>query len=209
MLINASRLVGCPILSLHVGGRIAQVSRLIIDPDNLKIAAFEVEGPLVAQQDGNILPIESIREFSRLGLIVDSIDELVNPDDVIYLQNILKLHFSLVGLKVESKNGSKIGKVSNFTANPNSWQVHQLIVQRPLLKSFLDPELTIPRHQIISVDDYKVIIKDETSKSKTSAVRATDFTPNFINPFREPDFAPDLRTRPARTKPADQSDSDS
>lgn len=194
MLFNGSRLLGCPVLSLHVGGRIAVVNELIIDPDNLKIIACRVDGPLVGKEVGEILPMNSVREFSRLGMIVDSADEFVEADEIIRVRDVLKLNFSLVGLKVETKKGAKLGKVSDFTVEPSTWQVQQLIVQRPLIKAFLDPELTIARSRIVEVGDYKIIIKEETEKPKAKATK-TDFVPSFVNPFREPDFAAETRTK--------------
>lgn len=194
MLFNGSRLLGCPVLSLHVGGRIASVSELIIDPDDLKIVACRVEGPLVGKEVGGILPIDSVREFSRLGMIVDSADEFVQEDEIIRIRDIIKLNFHLVGLKVESKQGAKLGKVSDFTLEPATWRVQQLIVQRPLIKAFLDPELTISCNRIEAIDDYKIIIKEETEKTKAKTPK-TDFVPSFVNPFREPDFASETRTK--------------
>lgn len=194
MLFNGSRLLGCPVLSLHVGGRIANVTELIIDPDDLKIVACRVEGPLVGKEVGEILPIESVREFSCLGMIVDSADEFVEENEIIRIHDIIKLNFHLVGLKVESKQGAKLGKISDFTLEPATWRVQQLIIQRPLVKAFLDPELTIPCNRIESIDDYKIIVKEETEKPKAKAIK-TDFVPGFVNPFREPDFASEIRTK--------------
>ena len=196
MLINGSSLIDCPVLSLHVGGEIARVTELIMNPNNLKLIAFRVEGPLIRDEVGDILPIESVREFSTHGAIVDSIDEFIDGEEVVRVRDILKLNFSLNGLKVITKKKVKLGKVSDYILDTTSWQVHQIIVQRPLMKSFLDPELIIPRQKIIEVNDYEVIIKDETEKSskKAPAAAPADFVPNFINPFREPDFASDSKT---------------
>ena len=188
MLINGSRLINCPILSLHVSGTIAQVVEPVVDPNDLKIIAFKVEGPLVGREAGNVLPVHSIREFSRLGMIIDSIDELVEEEEVINIKNILELNFSLVGLKVQTKKGEKLGKVADFSVEPESWQIQQIIVQRPWLKSFLDPELIISRQRIANVDDYTITITDEHEKPKAKAKANPDLV-NFINPFREPDFA--------------------
>ena len=193
MLINTSRLIGCPVLSLHVGGRVATVTDIIIDPDSLKILACRVEGPLVGKESGDILPMDSVREFSHIGMIVDSTDEFVESDTIFRIRDVLALNFNLVGLKVETKKGTKLGKVSDSTLNPENWQIQQLIVQRPLIKSFIDPELIISRNQILEVDDYKVVIKDSEAKVKEQA--QVEFTPNFINPFREPDFAPDSSSK--------------
>lgn len=190
MLINNSRLIGCPILSLHIGGRIANVVETVVDPNTLKIVACRVDGPLVGREIGEILPMASVREFSRLGMIVDSGDEFVEANDVVRIKNLLELNFSLLGLKAETRKGHKLGKVSDFTVEPESWQIQQLVVQRPMMQSFLDPELTIARSQISEINDYKVIVKDSTEKAKTKVKAPTEkFSPNFINPFREPDFA--------------------
>ena len=74
MLINGSSLNNCPVLSLHIGGEIARVTEVVVDPNTLKIIGFRVAGKLIKDDTGDILPIESVREFSRMGMIVDSID---------------------------------------------------------------------------------------------------------------------------------------
>lgn len=187
MLVNASRLVGCPVLSLHIGGRMATVASVIVDPNQLQIIACRVEGPLVSAETGDLLPMRSVREFSPLGMIVDSIDVLAQEDEIVQLQDILKLDFSLNGLKVETRKGTKLGKVTDYVVDAELWQVQQLIVHRPAMKALIDPELTISRREITEVDDYKVIVKDEESKIREKA--KADFVPSFVNPFREPDFA--------------------
>lgn len=193
MLIVSSRLIGCPVLSLHVGGKVATVVEPIIDPHTLKILACRVEGPLVGREVGEILPMSSVREFSRLGMIIDSTDEFVEPEEIIQIRDIIKLNFAIKGLKVETKKGIKLGKAIDYTLEPDTWQVQQVIVQRPFFKAVFDPELTIPRTQIIEITDYKIIVKDEKETIKAKANK-TEFSPNFINPFREPDFASDVKT---------------
>lgn len=190
MLINGSQLINCPILSLHVGGEIARVVEVIVDPDNLRVIAFRVEGKMVSDEE-DILPIASVREFSRLGMVIDSVDELVGADDIIRIKEILQLNFALPGLKVVTRKNSKLGKVSDYTVEISGWYIQQIIVQRPVMKALFDPELRIARTQVVEVDDYKIIVKDEHEKvkSKVAQVTPADFVPNFVNPFREPDFA--------------------
>ena len=193
MLISGSQLKDCPILSLHVGGQIARVVDLIIDPNNLSLVAVRVEGPLVDPDEGDILMMSAVREFSRAGMIIDSNDEFVRSEDIVRLQKILKLNFDLLGLKVITKKHAKLGKVADFVLQSSNWGVQQLIVQRPVMKALIDPELIIDRSRIVEVDDYLVIIKEEREKSKTKlkAAPIDDLVPDFVNPFRQPDFAPD------------------
>ena len=197
MLVYASKLLGTPILSMQAAGKVATISGLIVDPDSLKIIAFHVSGAPV--KNANILDTKSIREYSRYGCVIDSTDELAEKDDIVKVSKIIDLNFSLNGLKVETKKGTKLGKVIDFTVTSDDFTVQQIIVKRPVIKSFLDPELTIPRSEITEVTDYKIIVKDEEKTIKKKA-ETTEFIPNFVNPFRKTEPA----RSPAQTKtPAD------
>lgn len=198
MLVAASRLIGTPILSMQASGQIASVSSAIVDPTSLKIVGFYLSGPLVNKSAANILDTSSIREYSRYGMVIDSIDELVEPEDVIKISKVLELNFELLDLKVETKKGSKLGKVSDYIVTDDNFTVQQIIVKRPLIKSFVDPELTIPRKEIVEVTDYKIIVKDEEKVIKEKAEKE-DFIPNFVNPFRknEQDLSPADNQNPA------------
>ena len=118
-------------------------------------------------------------------MVVDSVDDFVDGNEVVNLQKILGLGFSLIGMKVVTRKGTKLGKVSDYTINTDGFMVQQLIVQRPIMQSFLDPELVIGRSEVVEINDDAIIVRDEESKIRVNATRE-DFVPNFVNPFREP-----------------------
>ena len=185
MLVAASRLIGTPVLSVQSSGPIGTIGSPIIDPDTLKILAFHIDGPLT-RRGPNILDTKSIREYSSYGCVIDSIEELVEPDDIIRVSEVLSLNFNLTGLRVETKKGSKLGHVSDYTVTSEDFIIQQIIVKRPLIKSFTDPELTISKKEIVEIDDYKIIVKDEEKTLKARSENE-DFIPNFVNPFRNYD----------------------
>ena len=190
-----SNLTNFPVLSLHVGGEIARTKKAIIDPEDLKIIAYTLEGAIIQNDPdvGNILDLADVREMSEKGFIVDSADVFTTRDDVIKLDEIMSLDFDLVGLKVIDQRGKKLGKIIDYTIDSGSFMVYQLIVQRPVMASFIDPQLTINRSQIVEIDDFKVTIKHSTSKVKVKKAKEApeeEFVPNFSNPFRKPDYAP-------------------
>jgi sporulation protein YlmC with PRC-barrel domain len=188
MLVYNSRLIGTSVLSVQASGPIGRIISSIIDPDNLQIIAFRLEGPGVDRRQ-NILDTRSIREYSKYGMVIDTADELMADGEVVRISEVLGLNFNLIGLKVETKKGSNLGKVIDFTLTPDDFVTQQLIVKRPAIKSFIDPELTIPRQEIIEVTDYKIIVKNEEKVIKKLAAKE-EFVPNFVNPFRNQDFAP-------------------
>ena len=183
MLVQASRLIGTKVLSMQTTSSIGSVSQPITDPSNFQILGFYLSGPLIDKKN-NILDTKSIREYSRYGMVIDSIEELVAKEDVVKISEVIDLHFNPIGLKVETKKGTKLGKVSDYSVTSEDFMVQQIIVKRPVIKSFLDPELTIPRSEIVEVNDYKIIVKDEEKVIKEKASNE-DFIPNFVNPFRK------------------------
>lgn len=179
MLLLGSDLIGYPILSLHMGREIARVTELIIDPESLKIVAFRASG----YEDGDILTTDDIREFSNIGMIVDSGDVFANQGDVVRVDKISELRFDIIGLNVVTKKGTKLGKASNYMVNTNDFTVQQIVVQRPFFKAFNDPELWVGRSEIVEINDTQIIVKDEEAKIKQKVVE--DFTSDFVNPFRK------------------------
>lgn len=189
MLLNSSRLIGCPVLSLHLGGPIGRVTGEVVDPSDLKIIALNVDGPQTGDGDhGDILDVRSVREFSNIGMIIDSIDDLVSKGEVIKFDEIMDLNFNVIGLVVKTKKGKKLGKIIDYTFDPESMQIMQFIVKRPMMKSLLDPELVIGRSQIKEVNDYELIVKDDEQKIQKESGKK-DFVPNFVNPFRDSNLA--------------------
>ena len=200
MLIYNSKLSNFPILSVQDSGRIATVVKSIVDPDDLKIIAFRAFGA-IGENGGNILDVSSIREYSNLGIVIDSRDEFVSDTDIVRIKNVLELNFDLNGLKVVTKKGTKLGRIIDYTVTENDFLVQQVIVKRPAIKSFLDPELTIPRAEIVEVTDDKIIVRDEEKKIRERAMKE-DFVPNFVNPFRKtekPAPAPSHMETPAES----------
>lgn len=182
MLIEGSKLLKYPILSLHTASRIAEVKGLIIDPNFLKVVAFEINA--ISSKQRLFLEASSVREFSKMGMIVDSDEEFIEKDDVIKLKETIDLGFSLDNMKVVSKKKAMLGRIEDFIINTEDFQIMQLIVKRPIYKALIDPELVIGRSDIHEINDREIVVKSEegTIMKKSGTL---DFVPNFVNPFKD------------------------
>ncbi len=180
MLITGNRLLDVPVLGLQTGSELARTKRAIIDPANLKIHAYELAGPLLSVKP-SLLRIADIREISDIGLIVDSGDEFVEPEDVIKIGELYRLHFDPIDMPVIDVKGARLGKVNGYTLNTIDFIIHQLSVKRPFLKSFNDTELLIHRSQITEINNKAIIVQSEAEVPEPliESVRAS-----YVNPFR-------------------------
>jgi sporulation protein YlmC with PRC-barrel domain len=180
MLIAGSRLIDAPVMGLQTGGELARTSAAIIDPRTLEIVAYELSGPLLDSHP-SLLRIADVREFSDIGLIVDSSDEFVAPEDIIKLNDIYKLGFNLFGMQVIDTKKRKLGKIDGYTIETTGFVVQQLSVKRPLLKSFGDTHLLIHRTQITEINNSAIIVNSEAKKQ--TVVQTVQGA--YHNPFRK------------------------
>lgn len=191
MLIPGSQLLATPVMSLQTGKELAQTSKAVINPHNLSVLAYLIEGPHL-DYSPSYLRVADIRELGSLGMIVDSSDEFVVPDDIITDKPIYDLEFALEGKHVVDDHGAKVGKVTDYVVDIESFVIQQLTVKKPLLRSFNDDELLVHRGQIIEVNDSTIIIKSGKVKENPSVISGR----NYVNPFRQTSPQPEA----AKTK---------
>jgi len=194
MLISAERFDNTPVMSLQTGSELARTSRAIINPHNLTIVAYELTGHLL-DHNPTLLRIADIREIGPLGIIIDSVDELIDVNYVLKIKEIYELNFNLVGLRVIDDKKRKVGTVIGYTLEAGNFVIQQLRVKRPFLKSLGDTELLIHRSQIIKITDNLITVKSPSIRHKEPIVEETQIP--FSNPFRSTESQPQTQPETA------------
>lgn len=192
MLLPLNRILHTAVMSLQTGAELARIKHVLIDPRDLTVVAYELEGHNLDQHPSYLRPIDA-RELSHLGLIVDSNEEFIGSDDVIRVKEVIDFGFNLIGLDVIDDQKKKLGKIISFSLDSESFSVQQLSVKRPLLRSFGETELLINRSQVIEVSDTAI-------KVASASVEQSSKTPlrELSNPFRGTNVQPeaiDFETR--------------
>jgi uncharacterized protein YrrD len=174
-------------MGLQTGTQLATTKTPVIDPSNLRIIAYEVNGPLLSERP-SFIRIADVRELSDVGMIVDSNDEFVGLSDVISIEKVYKLGFKLIGLNVIDESKRRLGKVSDYNLDVASFIIEQLSVGRGVLKSLTETTLLINRSQIIEINNDTIIVRSGIEKLEPVNA-ATQLS--YINPFRTPAPRPD------------------
>ena len=180
MLLPIKRFIGIPIMSLQTGAQLAKTAQPIVDPRQLKIVAFYVDGPRLTEKNAVLHP-EDIREFSDIGMIVDSEEQLMSTEGLVRLQEIINYGFELIGTRVEDEQGRKLGKVASYALDPESYYVQQLYTQPSLLKRVVSTALTIHRSQIVSITNERITVRSNTVEQSSPVENVVK---EFVNPFR-------------------------
>lgn len=180
MLISLAELVDIPVMSLQTGTEVASTLEPIIDPANLDILAYELEGSSLDIEPA-FLRVQDIRELSDVGFIIDSSEELVSLDDIVIHAALYKNPLQLEGMRVVDDTGLQLGKVESAIMNTTTFRIEQLQVKLPLFKRFIETNLLINHAQIKNVKDDTVIVRSGTIKEKQTETASRK---RVVNPFR-------------------------
>ncbi len=183
MLILGSRYLERPVMSLQTGARLGVTERALIDPTNLTVAAYEVVGPLLTEHP-TYLRVAEIREIASLGMIVDSNDDLIGLDDVIRIKQLHEIDFQLLSMPVIDENKRKLGKVSDYTLESESYVIEQLHVKRGVIRGITETSLLIHRAQVVRVTDNEIIVKSTAKRIEAEPVMIAK-RHDYVNPFRQ------------------------
>lgn len=169
-----------PIMGLQTGAKLAVTKLPVIDPANLKIIAYEVEGPLLSEHP-SFIRINDVREISTIGMIIDSNDEFVGLDDVIKIKETYYLGFKLIDMDVVDDSKHKLGKVESYNIDSDSFIIQQLNIKQGFIKSISEAGLLIHRSQITEINNHNIIVKS-AAKKLMPITKSGNLT--YINPFR-------------------------
>lgn len=178
MLFLAQKFIELPLATIRSGGRIGTISSPIINPHNLHIDGFYCQ--TIHDPRTTILLDIDVRDISARGIIIDDHDDLSDPNDLVRLDAILKLNFSLFG-KQAFVNKSKVGNVIDFAVDTSSLYIQKIYVRPPLWKSFGQDQLTFDRQSIIEITDDRIVFSGPEVRQKQSlqdSVRLNPLVPN-------------------------------
>lgn len=147
-----------PVLSLRIGKQVAVTGAPLINPNNLKIEGFYCQ-----EEKGHkplILLSQDVRDIMPQGLVINDLDVLTDPEDLVRLKNIIAINFEILGKPVVTTSKEKIGKVSDYSVETESLFIQKIYVTQSLFKSFGGGNLGVDRTQIVEITRKAVVIHD-------------------------------------------------
>ena len=158
MLKLSAALLNQPVMGLRTGGQVATTTRIIINPNNLKIEGFYCTDRFNGEE--LILLPQDIRDILPQGIAINDHDVLTDPGELIRLQDMIKLDFQLLGKLVVTTNKKRLGKVSDFAADSETLYIQKIYASQSILKSFAGGQLSIDRQQVVETTNHRLIIED-------------------------------------------------
>lgn len=158
MLQLSGMFINRPVLSLRIGKQVAVTGAPVINPNNLKIEGF------YCMEEKNPHPLillgQDVRDIMPQGLVVNDLDVLTEPSDLVRLEQILKIDFDLIGKPVITASREKLGKVSDYSVETESLFIQKIYITQSIFKSLSGGNLGIDRTQIVEITNKAIIVQD-------------------------------------------------
>jgi uncharacterized protein YrrD len=161
-----SQLVELPIMSLREGHQVGHISDLIIDPLNGRLLAYTTKGSWL--RPSRIIAAADIREVSSDLAIVDSGEVLTDSEEIVRVGQVLSSKIRLIRSRVQTENGTKLGRVTDYAVNVLGHVLERLNVQ----SSPLGRELLIPHEDIVEIKKGLIIVKEQLVPAREEVKRA-------------------------------------
>ena len=167
MLQLSNSLINIPVMSLRTSGIVAIIESPIINPNNLKIEGWYCRDQFT--KNLLILLSQDVRDIVPQGVAIDDYDRLSEPDELIRLQEVLKLEFAVIGKPVYTDMKRKVGKVNDYAVDMATFHIKKLYISQPVYRNFSGGQLSIDRNQIVEITNQRIIVRDVDEKLGSSA----------------------------------------
>ena len=168
MLQLSASLLNRPVMSLRTGGVVATTESAIINPNNLKIEGFYCQDHF--SKNKLVLLTQDIRDVINEGVVIDDHGVMSEPKELVRLEKILNLEFELLNKAVQTVTKERVGKVTDFAADNQTFYVQKLYVGQSLLKSLSTGQLSVDRTQIVEITNKRIVIKELLEPIKTGVI---------------------------------------
>lgn len=162
MFIEAKKLIGLPVAAEESQSKIGQISQIVIDPENGRILGFLVKtggsaswrifAPTLA------LSIVDIKEWDPNGLVTESVDNLVNPNEIIRLKDVLDKNIDFLKMSAKTEAGKSLGQIEDLLIDTDTETIAKYY-----LKDLLGKSRVLPAEKIIKVDK-QIIFADDVGE---------------------------------------------
>jgi len=165
MLINAKKLINLPIIEAVTMKKVAVVDNLIVSPENGAVLAFLLRKNFLSNKN-RIVVLHDVREMYIDGLVTNSKDNIINPDEVIKVKSVLDQNIFLLGSRVITQNSKILGYLEDFIFDTGFSAIVTLIVK----KRFSTEKRIISAERILNIQPGRIVIRDISNKVEVPKV---------------------------------------
>ena len=174
---------GKTIISLENGQHIGKLAGLVIDPENISVAALLIESKALFK-DKMIIPYDKVHSVDEI-ITVKSTSCLEKASTNTFTGKLVQKNFTLFGTRIITEGGAILGSVEDFTLDVKTGKIISLLISSKSYEKYLKGMSELPISQVVTVGRDAIIAKagskdallipDDTLAEKIDAIKDSSF----------------------------------
>lgn len=163
MLIEAKKIIGLPVAAMDEEAKVGEITQIVANPEDGQILGFIIKtggffSPSLA------LSIVDIREWDPNGLVTTSVENLVDPKEIIRIQKVLDKNINFLEMSGRTESGKSLGKIEDLLIDTDN-----AVVAKYYLRDLLGNSRVLPADKVVKIE--KDIIFTDDSEPIASGVQ--------------------------------------
>lgn len=154
MMIEATKLINLPVAAEDSLSKIGLIRQIVVSPENGQILGFLVMTGFFGSLKA--LSIIDIRFWDANGLVTKTVENLVAPDEIVRMKNVLDQDINLMNMPAQTESGKSLGQVENFLIDTET-----SCVVKYYLRDMLGKTRVMSADQVVSIDKKITFADDE------------------------------------------------
>ena len=122
MFIEARKLINLPVAASDTQTKIGEIREILTDPEGGQLLGFLVSNGGIFSAE-KALSVTDVRDWDPQGIVTETIENLVDPQEIVRLKNALDKKVFLLKMKAKTESGKSLGEVEDFLIDTDTQSV--------------------------------------------------------------------------------------
>jgi sporulation protein YlmC with PRC-barrel domain len=149
---------GLPVITMAEGKQVGKIDDLVVDPERKAVSWLRLHSGGMALLGGERLWVraEAVHGVGEHAITINAEADAVSPADAPEALAMVKTKRGIIGNKVITENGERLGEVRDFEFNPDTFALTSLSV--PPGMNVVGDILTIAGDQVLTIGEDVIVV---------------------------------------------------
>ena len=147
---------GLPVITMAEGKQVGKVDDLVVDPERKAVSWLRLHSGGLLGGERLWVPVAAVHGFGEDAVTINAEADIRAPADAPEALALVKAKRGIIGNKVITENGQRLGEVRDFEFDPGTFALTSLSV--PPGMNIVGEILTIPGDRVLTIGGDVIVV---------------------------------------------------
>ncbi|MCX6027852.1 MAG: PRC-barrel domain-containing protein [Chloroflexi bacterium] len=147
---------GLPVITVAEGKHVGKVDDLVVDPDRKAVSWLRLHTGGLLGGERMWVSVAAVHGFGEHAVTINAEADVRAPADAPEADTLVKAKRGIIGNKVITENGERLGAVGDYEFNPDTFALTNLFV--PPGMNILGQSMTIPGDKVLTIGEDVIVV---------------------------------------------------